>query len=83
MEEHSGPPEVRLRPEFAGIYSGLIPGKWIPAAEWAAAIVARAQDTHPLDPYRHTYDSRHFDLRYGPAARMIGRRRFRTRAEDP
>ena len=81
MEEHSGPPEVRLRPEFAGIYSGLIPGKWIPAAEWAATIVARAQDARTL--YRRTFDSRHFHFRGGPAARAIGQWHLRTRAEDP
>jgi hypothetical protein len=49
----------------------------------AAAIVARAQDARALDPYRRTYDSRHFDFRGGPAAREIGQRRFSTRAEDP
>jgi hypothetical protein len=83
MEEHSGPREIRLRPEFAGIYPGLIPGKWLPAAEWAATIVARAQDARALNLYRRTYDSRHFDFRGGPAARAIGQRRFRARAEDP
>jgi hypothetical protein len=83
MEEHSGPRELRLRPEFAGSYPGLVPGRWIPAAEWAAAIVARAQGARALDPYRRTYDSRHFDFGCGPAARTVGQRRFRTRAEDP
>jgi hypothetical protein len=83
MEEHSGSREVRLRPEFAGIYPGLIPAKWIPAAEWAAPIVARRRDARVLNLYRRTHDSRHFDFRGGPAGRAIGQRRFRTRAEDP
>jgi hypothetical protein len=83
MEEHSDPREVRLRTEFAGIYPGLIPDKWILGAEWAATMVARAQDARALNLYRRTYDSRHFDFRAGPAARAIGQQRFRARAEDP
>jgi hypothetical protein len=82
LEEHSGSREVRLRPEFAGTYPELTPGKWIPAAEWAAAIVSRAQEARTLSLHRRTFDSRHFDFRGGPAPRKVGRRHLRTRMED-
>ncbi len=81
MPEHS-PREVRLRPEFAEVYPDLPPGEWQPAARWAHAIVARAQQARVLSIHRRTFDPHHFEFRGGPPPRGPGQRHLRTRAED-
>lgn len=76
------PREVRLRPAFAELYPSLPPDKWLPASEWAAAIVARAQQARILNIYRRTFDPRHFEFRGGAPPRGPKARHLRTRAED-
>ena len=82
MEE--GPPrEVRLRQEFAGRYSSIPAGVWLPSARWAEAIVVRAREARQRGEHIRTFDPRHFDFRGGAPPRKAGERHLRTRAEDP
>ncbi len=74
--------EVRLRREYAGLYPALEPGFWVPAAEWAAAIVSMAQDARRDHLYRRTFDPRHFEFRGGAGPRRAEERHLRTRVED-
>ena len=74
--------EVRLRPEFAALYAGLEPGKWVPSSSWAAAIVTRAQKARRDLVHQRTFDPHHFDFRGGPPPRAPEERHLRTRAED-
>ncbi|HYC31941.1 MAG TPA: hypothetical protein VEB59_06595 [Gemmatimonadales bacterium] len=79
---HESPREVRLRSEFAGLYPGLNPGIWVPATQWAAAIVTMAHEARHDHLYRRTFDPRHFEFRGGPGPRGPGEGHLRTRAED-
>jgi hypothetical protein len=81
MHTPDSPREVRLRPEFAELYSGL-PAGWIPAAEWADVIVARAREARSLSIHRRTFDPGHFEFRGGAPPRAPAQRHLRTRAGD-
>ena len=80
--EAQSPRELRLLPEFAEIYPELPASEWLPAARWAEALVARAQDARRLSIHRRTFDPTHFEFRGGPPPRGPGKRHLRTRAED-
>jgi hypothetical protein len=75
------PREVRLRPEHASLYANVPPG-WLPAAQLAEAIVARAQEARSLGIHRRTFDPRHFEFRGGAGPRRPEERDVRTRAGD-
>lgn len=69
-----------MRPEFAELYPELVVGVWVPAREFAEALVRRASTTGTLDLHRRTLDQRHFQFRGGvPESRP---RRARTRRTD-
>jgi hypothetical protein len=74
--------EVYLRPEYAQIYPTLPPGQWLRSADWAAAIVTRAQEARLQGRYQRTFDTRHFKFRGGPGPRPPESSHLRTRAED-
>ena len=74
--------EVFLRPEYAEVYPTLPPGQWLPSADWAAAIVTRAQEARLQGRYQRTFDSRHFEFRGGLGPRPPEARHLRTRAQD-
>ncbi|MBA2459123.1 MAG: hypothetical protein H0V43_09260 [Gemmatimonadales bacterium] len=78
----ASPREVRLRAEHAALYPELPVGEWLPAAQWANAIVVRAQEARQLSIHRRTFDPHHFEFRGGPPPRPVGDRHLRTRAED-
>jgi hypothetical protein len=74
--------EVCLGPEYAMVYPSLVPGEWVPASQWAAAIVTRAQEARVQGRYQRTFDPRHCEFRGGPPPRSPGAQHRRTRAED-
>ena len=74
--------EVYLRPQYARLYPSLVPDKWVPASQWAAAIVSRAQEARAQGRYQRTFDPRHFEFRGGLPPRSPGAQHLRTRAED-
>jgi hypothetical protein len=55
--------EVRVRPEFAGLYPELAADVWLPAREFAEVIVARASQARRQSLRRRTLDPRHFEFR--------------------
>jgi hypothetical protein len=59
--------EARLRPEFAGLYPGLTPGRWEPASRIAEAVLANVllhQMGEAPMPDR-LLDEAHFEFRGG------------------
>jgi hypothetical protein len=80
--EHARPREVRLRPEFEHLYSGLPAGEWLPASSWAAELVSRARAARARGSSQRTFDSRHFEFRGGAGPRSKLERHVRARAED-
>ena len=73
------PREVRVRPEFAGLYPELAPGVWVGAAELAELIVQRASAARRMSIHRRTLDPDHFEFRGGePDRRAPGARTRRT-----
>lgn len=74
--------EVRLKPEFAGLYESMPAGDWLLASVWAEILVTRAQRARHLSIHQRTFDPRHFEFRGGPEPRTPGERPRRTRVED-
>lgn len=74
--------EVRLRPEFAGLYEDMPAGSWLAASVWAEVLVARARTARQLGFHRRTFDPRHFDFRGGEGPRRTDEDQGRTRLED-
>jgi hypothetical protein len=82
MTEKAPPREVRLRPEFAGLYENMPAGSWLSASVWAEVLVTRAQRARQLSVHQRTFDPRHFEFRGGAEPRRPAERQRRTRAED-
>jgi hypothetical protein len=82
MTDQAPPREVRLKPEFAGLYENMPAGSWLAAAVWAEVLVARAQRARQLSVHQRTFDPRHFEFRGGPEPRKPAERQRRTRSED-
>ena len=64
----SEPRQARLRPEFASLYQGVAPGRWLPAREMNELVgAARLGWTWPSgEPLRgRMLDPRHFEFRGG------------------
>ncbi|MGN6392713.1 MAG: hypothetical protein ACTHM9_10760 [Gemmatimonadales bacterium] len=58
--------EARLRPEFAHLYPGLIPGRWEPASRIAEAVLANVLLHEMGDaPLQDRLDEAHFEFRGG------------------
>jgi hypothetical protein len=74
--------EVRLKPEFAGLYENMPVGSWLAASVWAEVLVARAQRARHQSIHQRTFDPRHFEFRGGPEPRKPAERQRRTRSED-
>jgi hypothetical protein len=82
MTEKSLPREVRLKPEFAGLYENMPAGSWLAASVWAEVLVARALRARQLSVHQRTFDPRHFEFRGGSEPRKPAERHRRTRSED-
>ena len=82
MTEKAPPREVRLRPEFAGLYENMPAGSWLSASVWAEVLVTRAQRARQLSIHQRTFDPRHFEFRGGSEPRRPLEHQRRTRAED-
>jgi hypothetical protein len=82
MTDQVPPREVRLRPEYAGLYEHMPAGSWLPASVWAEVLVTRARRARQLSIHQRTFDPRHFEFRGGPEPRRPYQRQRRTRAED-
>ncbi|CAN5752998.1 hypothetical protein BH24GEM1_BH24GEM1_16470 [soil metagenome] len=82
MSKESPVREVRLRPEFAGLYENMPAETWLPASQWAEVLVERARRARVLNVHQRTFDQRHFEFRGGPEPRKHTDRQRRTRAED-
>jgi hypothetical protein len=71
---------VRVRSEFAARYPELAKGVWMPASEFAEAIVARAIQARRQSIHRRTLDPRHFEFRgaslTGGGRRSVPRRQL-------
>jgi hypothetical protein len=78
----TGPREVRLRIDYAGMYGDMPAGEWLPAAVWAERIVTRAQHARAVGVHQRTFDPRHFEFRGGGPPRAPTEGRLRTRATD-
>jgi hypothetical protein len=82
MTDKPLPREVRLKPEFAGLYENMPAGSWLAASVWAEVLVARALRARQLSVHQRTFDPRHFEFRGGPEPRQPAERQRRTRSED-
>jgi hypothetical protein len=74
--------EARLRPEFAELYPGLEPDRWLPAARVAEAVLANVllQQMGEASPDRLLPEA-HFEFRGGVPE--SGGKRHGSRASDP
>jgi hypothetical protein len=75
--------EARLRPEHAGRYPGIEPGRWEPAAMLADRVLARSilRGSDLLHPGRILLDA-HFEFRGGGRQTELGLEGARPRRED-
>ena len=57
--------EVRVRREYIKLYPELPADTWVPAREFADAMVLRARRARSLNTHQRTLDPRHFEFRGG------------------
>jgi hypothetical protein len=69
--------EARLRPEFAHLYSGLMPGQWESAARIAEAVLANVvlQEMAESSAVGRVLPEEHFEFRGGESTPRGGKRR--------
>jgi hypothetical protein len=74
--------EARLREQYVGLYPGLIPGVWLPAAEVAEHIVDMVRhERGRMGVHGRLVADDHFDFR-GGEDRAAERRAHNERRED-
>jgi hypothetical protein len=54
---------IRLKPEYARSYEGVVAGAWLPVSEAAEQLVRRADRLRSAGVHRRTFDPRHFEYR--------------------
>jgi hypothetical protein len=70
--------QVRLKPQHADLYRGILPGEWVPAWAMAERLLALAKEKCVL-----VWDRHHFETR-GRAGRPLELRALHTpRGPDP
>jgi hypothetical protein len=80
MPNRHGEHQVRLKPKYADLYGGILPGEWVPA--WAMAERLLALAKNKLFPRSGpVFDPHHFDASGGskPAKEL---RCLRIRSSD-
>ena len=75
--------EARLRPEFAALYPGLTPGRWVPAARIAEAVLANVllHEIGEAPLADRTLNEQHFEFRGGTESDRPARANRATDAE--
>lgn len=70
--------EVRLRPEYAGLYPEVAADSWMSARTVAEAVVRLAGAARRLSIYRRTLDPKHFEFRGATLEQRSGAARTRS-----
>ena len=77
---HGGERRVRLKPQHADSYPGILPGEWVAAWVMAERLLALAEAAG-VPPNERVCDPRHFEFR-GGTSRGPELRDLRTRRSD-
>jgi hypothetical protein len=75
-----GERQIRLKPQYADLYRGILPGEWVPAWAMAERLLALAKQAG-VPPHERVCDPRHFEFR-GGTPRPSELRDLRTRRSD-
>jgi hypothetical protein len=57
---HGRERQVRLKPQHADLYRGILPGEWVPAWAMAETLLALAREAH-IPAHERVCDLRHFE----------------------
>lgn len=80
VSRHGRERQVRLKPEHADLYPGVLPGEWVPGWALAERLLALAEEAG-VRLYERVWDPRHFDFSGGtgppPELRALRTCRFR------
>ena len=79
--KHGRERQVRLKPQHAGLYPGILAAEWVPAWAMAERLLALAEEAG-VRPNERVCDSRHFDLRGGTNRSAPELRDLRTPRSD-
>ena len=74
--------QVRLKPQYADLYPGILPAEWVPAWAMVERLLVVAKEMG-IRPGERVCDPRHFDFRGGTGRRAAELRDLRTRGTDP
>lgn len=77
---HGSERQVRLKPQHADQYRGILPGEWVPAPIMVERLLALATEAG-VPSHERVCDPRHFEFR-GGAGRGAELRDLRTRRSD-
>ena len=78
--DYGGERQIRLKPQYANLYRGILPGEWVPAPVMVDRLLAIAESAG-IPSYERICDPRHFDFR-GGRSRPAELRDLRTRQSD-
>jgi hypothetical protein len=78
--KYGGERQVRLKPQHADLYRGILPGEWVPAPVMVERLLALAVAAG-VSPHARVCDPRHFQFR-GGVSRASELNDLRTRRSD-
>lgn len=77
---YGGERQVRLKPQYAAVYPGILAGEWVPAPVMVQRLLVLAEEAGIL-PHERVCDPGHFEFR-GGVGRSAELRDLRTRRAD-